>query len=89
MTTLSYSLVLYAALRYRRIDSYRVASILTALDGSESGLTEVASYYDERFIYRVGEVVEVPDFDEDRWNECAAGIHFFITREEAVKYVPV
>nr|DAE62680.1 MAG TPA: hypothetical protein [Caudoviricetes sp.] len=30
LTTLSYSLVLYAALRYRRIDSYRVASILTA-----------------------------------------------------------
>ena len=25
-------------------------------------------------------------WDEDRWNECANGIHFFITREEAEAY---
>jgi hypothetical protein len=31
-----------------------------------------------------GEKVE--NFNEDRWNECAAGIHFFITREEAIDY---
>ena len=59
---------------------------ITNLDGSESGLSEVKSNYDKDFIYRVGETVEVPDFDDNRWNECAAGIHFFITREEAVKY---
>jgi hypothetical protein len=29
-----------------------------------------------------------PDsFDEDRWHECAPGIHFFITRQEAVDYI--
>lgn len=77
-----------ATSRKCRCSKAKVLSI-TNLDGSESGLTEVASYYDENFIYRVGETVEVPDFDENRWNECAAGIHFFITREEAVKYVPV
>lgn len=59
---------------------------ITNLDGSESGLSEIESDYDEDFIYCVGETVEVPDFDENRWNECAAGIHFFITRDEAVKY---
>ena len=59
---------------------------ITNLDGSESGLSEVKSNYDKDFIYRVGETVEVPDFDDNRWNECAAGIHFFVTREEAVKY---
>ena len=59
---------------------------ITNLDGSESGLSEVKSNYDKDFIYRVGETVEVPDFDDNRWNECAAGIHFFITRDEAVKY---
>lgn len=32
------------------------------------------------------ETVSVADFDENRWNECAPGIHFFITREEAVRY---
>ena len=59
---------------------------ITNLDGSESGLSEIESDYDEDFIYCVGETVEVSDFDDDRWNECAAGIHFFITRDEAVKY---
>ena len=47
---------------------------------------EVASDRDKDFIYRVGEVAEVKDFDEDRWNECSTGIHFFINFQEAVKY---
>ena len=47
---------------------------------------EVASDRDKDFIYRVGEVAEVKDFDEDRWNECSTGIHFFINFEEAVNY---
>ena len=59
---------------------------LTELDGSETDVTEVKSNYDNNFIYRVGETVEVPDFNNDRWNECAPGIHFFITRQEAVEY---
>lgn len=28
----------------------------------------------------------VEDFDTNRWKECAPGIHFFITRIEAVEY---
>ena len=56
------------------------------LDGAESGLTEIVSNYSSEFIYRVGEVVSVPDFNEDRWNECSTGIHFFINRQEAVDY---
>lgn len=60
---------------------------ITNPDGSESGLAEVASNYNNKFIYHVGGIVEAPDFDENRWNECAAGIHFFITRDEAVKYM--
>ena len=59
---------------------------ITNLGGSASGLSEIGSDYNKNFIYRIGETVEVPDFDDNRWNECATGIHFFITREEAVKY---
>ena len=55
-------------------------------DGSPSGLAEIKSNYDPAFIYRIGEVARVDEFDEDRWDECSAGIHFFITREEAVNY---
>ena len=56
------------------------------MDGSPFGDIQVASDRDAKFIYRVGETVEVPDYDECRWNECSTGIHFFITRQEAVDY---
>ena len=46
----------------------------------------VHSDFDHSFTYVVGATVEVNDFDEDRWKECAPGIHHFITRDEAVKY---
>lgn len=52
----------------------------------EGGLTEIASDYDADFIYRVGEIVEVKDFNEDRWSECSTGIHFFIDEEDARNY---
>ena len=74
-----------ATSRKCRCSKAKVLSI-THLDGSDSGLTEVRSDYSKAFVYRVGEIAEAPDFDENRWNECAAGIHFFITRDEAVKY---
>jgi uncharacterized protein YjbI with pentapeptide repeats len=56
------------------------------LDGTDSGLTEIKSNHDDNFIYRVGEIVEVDNFDENRFNECSTGIHFFIARESAVAY---
>ena len=47
---------------------------------------EISSDYDPNFTYKVGEIVTVKDFDEDRWNECAPGIHFFMNKENALKY---
>lgn len=56
------------------------------LDGSDSKLKSVSSDRDSSFIYTIGETVKVDDFDENRWNECSTGIHFFISREAAVLY---
>ena len=56
------------------------------LDGSISDLKEVSSAYNNDFVYRVGETVFADSFDENRWNECSNGIHFFISRELARKY---
>lgn len=58
---------------------------ITELDGTPAG-DEACSDYDADFMYRVGETVEVQNFDENRWNECAPGIHHYITREEAVRH---
>ena len=56
------------------------------LDGTEAGETTCHSDYYNSFIYEVGKIVEVTDFNEDRWKECAKGIHFFISRQEAIDY---
>ena len=68
-----------------RCDKAKVIEI-QELDGSPSELTEVASGYDRNFVYRVGEIAKEPKYDENRWKECAPGIHFFINRQEAVDY---
>ena len=48
--------------------------------------TTAYSSFDLDFTYQKGETVHVEDFDTDRWDECATGIHFFITRIEAIEY---
>ena len=56
------------------------------IDGSNADIGMICSDHDENFVYAVGATVEVSDFDDDRWNECAPGIHFFIDRRAAVEY---
>lgn len=73
-----------ATTRKCRCDRAFVKSI-TSIDGTESFECALSSY-DNNFVYRVGEMVSVDDFDEDRFNECAPGIHFFIDRQEAIDY---
>lgn len=48
--------------------------------------TTAYSGHDTDFTYKKGETVHVENFDTNRWNECAPGIHFFITRIEAAEY---
>ena len=50
-------------------------------------LDSVSSDYDIDFVYKVGEVVSVDDFDDNRWSECSTGIHFFMNRENALNYL--
>ncbi len=54
-------------------------------DDPEEGFL-VKSDRDHTFIYQVGKTVTVKNFDEDRFCECAPGIHFFMTPEEAMAY---
>ena len=53
---------------------------------TEKKVNKVNSNYDSNFIYRVGEIVSVDNFDNNRWNECTTGIHFFINKENAINY---
>ena len=73
-----------ATSRKCRASKAKVLSITDA-NGNPAG-DQVCSDHDKNFVYKVGEIVEVLDFDTNRWNECSTGIHHFITRAEAVKY---
>ena len=73
-----------ATTRKCRCNKAKVLSITNI--GNTVEYKEAHSDFNYSFVYRVGEVVEVKDFDEDRWKECSTGIHFFLTRGEAVNY---
>lgn len=68
-----------------RCDKAQVLEIQN-IDGTIANITKIRSNHDETFIYEVGRTISVDDFDENRWNECSTGIHFFINRQEAVEY---
>ena len=68
-----------------RCDKAYVVEIQNA-DGTKADIETVHSNHDANFVYTVGATVEVSDFDGDRWNECAPGIHFFIDRRAAVEH---
>ena len=73
-----------ATTRKCRASKVKVLEI-TNIENTEKYKTAI-SKHDESFVYKVGETIEVTDFDDNRWEECSTGIHFFITREEAVQY---
>lgn len=68
-----------------RCSKAKVISI-TNLDGTATNVKTAISKHDSNFTYTCGEIVEVQNFNTNRWDECSAGIHFFITRQEAVDY---
>ena len=73
-----------ATSRKCRVSEAQVLDI-KSLDGTEE-YNVATSKHGFSFVYRVGETVKVDNFDDNRWNECAPGIHCFITRQEAVNY---
>ena len=73
-----------ATTRKCRCSKAKVLSI-TSLDKTKS-FDKAYSNWDKTFIYKVGETVEVDNFNTNRWYECSTGIHHFITRKEAVEY---
>ena len=68
-----------------RCDKAKVLDIKN-LDGSCANIKSVKSNYDPDFIYEIGKIASVDNFDNNRWNECSTGIHFFINWQEAVNY---
>ena len=73
-----------ATSRKCRCDMAKVLDI-TSLDGNKHYDEVTNNRYNET-IYKVGEMVYPDSFDENRWNECSHGIHFFVNKEDAINY---
>ena len=56
------------------------------IDGTPSDEKEYVNHNYAECTYKVGEVVYADSWDDNRWNECSHGIHFFIDRQSAVDY---
>ena len=67
-----------------RCDKAKVLEI-TDVDGSNP-IASIINYSYAETQYVVGEMVFPDSFDENRWNECSNGIHFFINKQEAINY---
>ena len=67
-----------ATTRKCRAEFVRVLEVFDAAVG--------ISQHDCKTEYRKGETVRCDKWEENRWIECAGGIHFFITRAEAEAY---
>ena len=50
--------------------------------GGEIGISQ----HDNKTEYKAGEIIYPDKWDDNRWEECSSGIHFFITRKEAEDY---
>ncbi|WAW15037.1 pentapeptide repeat-containing protein [Peptostreptococcus equinus] len=67
-----------------RCDKAKVIAI-SKLDGS-GFYREAVSLVDETFIYRLGQFSYADSFDDNRWLDSSHGIHFWMTKEEAIAY---
>ena len=67
-----------------RCDKAMVVAI-TSLDEQEEYSYATSDTFTP-LTYRVGEIAYPDSFDDNRWDECSNGIHFFINKQEAINY---
>ena len=68
-----------ATTRKHRCEYAKVVSI----DGKKTKGLYVVNTSRVETRYEVGKIVKPDSYNEDRWNECSNGIHFFLTKKEA------
>ena len=67
-----------------RCDRANVLEITRIEDGESVDIITNTNYGE--CVYKVGEMVIPDGFNEDRWQECSNGIHFFINKQQAIDY---
>ena len=74
----------YMGSRKCRAEYAKVLSIET-IEGKK--LRQDTGRWKSDFVYKVGSIVRPDKFDDDIRNECSNGIHFFLTKQEAIRWM--
>ena len=74
-----------ATTRKCRCDKAKVLEV-TNINTNEQVSEIINESYNQLTHYKVGEMVYPDKFDDNRWNECSNGIHFFINKQDAIDY---
>ena len=62
-------------------------AVVLEITGATGAPTLIVNHkYGHDTVYEVGKEVLPDSWDDNRWNECSHGIHFFITKQEAINY---
>ena len=48
---------------------------------------EAKGKYTDSIIYKVGQITKADKFDDSIYVDCSHGIHFFVTKEEAIEWI--
>ena len=67
-----------------RCDKAKVLAI-EDIDGTEAKETNVHSWYNPGFIYELGKTVKADSFSDNRFNDYTNGIHFYMSKQEAIQ----
>jgi hypothetical protein len=65
------------------------AKVLQILDFNNNQISIAHSKHDSNFIYELGKIVIPNSFNSDFRNECSNGIHFFLTKQEAINIMKI
>lgn len=74
-----------ATSRKCRCSKAKVLEVTNIRTGEKVGRVSHINPY-TTIIYKTGEIVYPDKWDDNRFNECSHGIHFFITKKEALDY---
>jgi antitoxin component YwqK of YwqJK toxin-antitoxin module len=69
-----------------RANKLKVLEIKNKYSDEKISELENSVYEEKKLIYKVGEIVEVDDYDNFEYNICAPGIHYFLNEECAYYY---
>jgi hypothetical protein len=70
--------------KFKVLDIYYVNPATRTIGVSPA--ESATSMFNSDWVYKRGETYEEPDFVNDRFKECAAGLHFFMDKQDAIDY---